>query len=265
MIKDTGNFIHDADFIVEIYDKVFWVPLNSLGKSRYINQDMCEFIKLSAYEKKKKVNTLYEAVQLFQASEFKGVFDNQNHFIGEQSWQTHKSSLEAIETNEGCCATDTNWLSFFVWDVYDETGSFCYVNKDGNGHITTYIKQDGWYYFLDMMMCRLDSVPFGCVENGDKNMLLSKEWAGSLFKCREPYDYCRFTMDRFSAKRRDIPFAFFLRHCRETTATGLLKVNNKTTFLIPAHENPEVIYVSETPEADIQIVGLPAELSGIVK
>lgn len=62
-------------------------------------------------------------------------------------WQTHKGPEEAVLSNEGCCATDTNWLAYFIGDKYEKVGSFCYGNTDGNGHITTYIKQSEYYYF----------------------------------------------------------------------------------------------------------------------
>lgn len=50
---------------------------------------------------------MYEAVQLFQISEFRGTLDNKNYMIDGIHWQTHKSPKEAVLSGEGCCATDT--------------------------------------------------------------------------------------------------------------------------------------------------------------
>lgn len=151
--NNTGNYSGSIEFETEVYPGVFWVPVNTLGKSRYTNEQMAEISQMPIEKRRTLICNLYEAVQLFQISDFKGVFDNVNYWINDVQWQIHKSPEDAILTNEGCCATDTNWLAYFIKDKYDSVGSFCYANADGNGHITTYIRYDNYYYFLDMMMC----------------------------------------------------------------------------------------------------------------
>lgn len=266
MSSNTGIYVHDADFETEVFPNVYWVPLCSLGKSRYTNDEMHEKISNLAPEQKyKKIYNIYEAIQLFHVSHFKGVFDNQNHILMQNDnvfefWQTHKNGRDAIISNEGCCATDTNWLSYLLNNKYDFIGSFCFCNQDANGHITSYIKQNDWYYFIDMMMCRIDSQSYGSVESGNKDDLLEKEWAGSLFKCKKPIDFVKFTIDRLTAKKRDVPFAFYLRDCQEASATGLKKTKGRTTFYVPQKDNPKMIYINKTPHLSVEFVDCPLDI-----
>lgn len=109
MAKDIGVYSNSIEFETEVYPGVYWVPLNTLGKSRYTNEQMKYIAQLSPEEKRQKINNLYEAVQLFQISNFQGEFDNINHWIDETTlWQTHKNPKDAVCTNKGCCASDTN-------------------------------------------------------------------------------------------------------------------------------------------------------------
>ncbi len=260
MSKDIGNYSNSIQFETEVYKGVYWVPINTLGKSRYTNDEMIEISKMPIEKKKMLIDNLYEAVQLFQISEFKGVFDNKDYWVDNIHWQTHKTQEEAILSNEGCCATDTNWLAYFIKDKYDYVGSFCYANTDGNGHITTYIKQDNEYYFLDMMMCRKDSQDYFGKESGILTELMDSEWAGFLYKCKNPIDFCYFNIDRFKAKNRDIPFCFYMRQVDCVTATGEHMDENGVKFYIPKYEIPEIIYLDDSRTGNILIADLPEKL-----
>lgn len=258
MDKNIGKYSNSIEFETEVYPGVYWVPINILGKSRYSNDEIREIAKLPIEKKKEKISNLYEAVQLFQASDFKGSLDNINHWLEDKElWQTHKNQENAVISNAGCCATDTNWLAYFIKDKYDFVGSFCYANTDGNGHITTYIRQDKYYYFLDMMMCRKDSQQYLCNEDGVLENLLSSEWAGFLYKCEEPRDFCYFNIDRFKAKNRNIPYCFYMRASDCVVATGVRWKENGVTFLVCKEENPTILYLNNEEESDILIVDLP--------
>ncbi|MBQ2916305.1 MAG: hypothetical protein IJE51_05890 [Clostridia bacterium] len=256
--KDLFNHFDSVQFETEVYPGVYWVPLNTLGKTRYTNEQVKEFVSLSAQEKKEKINNLYEAVQLFQASEFRGVYDNVDHKINSNIlWQTHKNQIEAVKSNEGCCATDTNWLAYFIQDKYDKISSFCYANEDGNGHITTCIQQNSEFYFLDMMMCRNDSQPYLSKETGILSDLLEKEWAGFLYKCKDPLDFCKFHISRCAEKNRSIPFGFYMRETNCVFATGAEITKNGITFLIPKNENPWVIYCNKDTSCKLLFTDVP--------
>ncbi|MDE7281328.1 MAG: hypothetical protein K2N36_06280 [Ruminiclostridium sp.] len=257
MSKDTGNYSNSVRFETEVYKGVYWLPINSLGASEYTNKEMTVISQMPLTDKKQHIHNLYEAVQLFQVSEFRGTFDNKDYWIDNIHWQTHKNPEEAVLSNEGCCATDTNWLSYFIKDRYDSVGSFCYANKDGNGHITTYIKNSGKYYFIDMMMCRRDSQDFLCKENGVLSELFNSEWAGFLYKCKNPVDFCLFNIERFKAKNRKVPFCFYLRESSFVTATGEHTDENGVTFYIPKKDKPVIIYANDDENCVLSFVDLP--------
>lgn len=260
MSKNTGNYSNHIQFETEVYQGVYWVPINILGKSRYSNDEMMEISKLPLEKKKERIGNLYEAVQLFQACEFQGVFDNRDYWVNDIHWQTHKSPEESILSNEGCCATDTNWLAYFIKDRYDFVGSFCYAGTDGNGHITTYIEQEGEYYFIDMMMCRKDSQEFLCRESGVLSELMDSEWSGFLYRCKTPVDFCHFNIERFQAKNRNVPFCFYLRKSNFVTATGEHTDKNGVTFYVPKKDNPVIIYSQDDKGCNVSFVDLPMEL-----
>lgn len=262
MTKDTGVYSNSVEFEVEVYPNVYWVPLNTLGKSRYTDVDMQSIKKLSPEEKKNAIHNLYEAVQLFQASDFQGTFDNINHWIDKTTlWQIHKNPKDAVNSNNGCCASDTNWLAYFLSGKYQSICSFCYANEDGNGHITSCIKQNDWFYFLDMMMCRNDSQAYLCQENGVIEDFMDSEWAGFLYKCKAPVDFCLFHISNCQRKNRPIPFCFYFRESECVFATGLSIEQDGVTFMIPKNENPVVVYTDKTSPAKLLIAELPAGLT----
>ena len=263
---NIGNYRQDADFCIPVFEGVDWVPLNTLGKTRYTNAQMKEIAVLPLPERKSRIATLYEAVQFFILSGFRGAFDNEDVFIGDTLWQKHKSPEQAAASSEGCCATDTNWLAFYLRGRYPEMGSFCYANRDGNGHITTYIRTGGFYYFIDMMMCRLDSQAFFSPESGNLRDLARSEWAGYLYRAENAVDFCRFAMDRFAAMGRDRPFCFYLRRRPDVTATGLRLSEDAAVFHVPTCDHPSILLLAKESEGggkgagSIEFVGLPEEL-----
>lgn len=262
MDKDTGNYFNDAHFRNEVYDGVYWVPINTLGKTRYTNSEILAISELPLAEKRKSISNLYEAIQLFQVSDFRGVLDNKDFWIDGVHWQTHKTPEKAVLSNEGCCATDTNWLLYFLKDRYDSTGSFCFGNADGNGHITSYIRQNDTYYFIDMMMCRKDSQTYFCKENATLLEWQGTAWEGFLYECKDPTKMCLLYIDRFKAKGRDIPFCFYMREANYVTATGEHKSDNGiTTFFAPKCDRPRLLYIDKSTEHKFEVCEFPEGLN----
>ena len=254
MCKDMGRYSNSIKFETEVYNGVYWIPINTLGASRYSNEEMVKISQMSMKKKKSAIGNLYEAVQLFQVSDFQGIFDNKDYWIDNIHWQIHKSPEQAVLSNEGCCATDTNWLSYFINDKYDLVGSFCYACRDGNGHITTYIEHNNEHYFIDMMMCRKDSQSFLCKENGVLPDLINSEWTGFLYKCKDPVDFCLFNIDRFKAKNRSIPFCFYLRKSSFASATGEHTDERGSTFYVPKNDDPKIIYSLDQGNCNVSFV-----------
>lgn len=215
MSRDIGQYSNSIQFETEVYDGVYWVPINTLGASRYSGEEMLEISKLPIEERKERIGNLYEAVQLFQLSEFRGTLDNKNYMIDGVHWQTHKSPKEAVLSGEGCCATDTK-------------------------------------------MCRKDSQAFLCKENGSLSDLMDAEWAGFLYRCKDPVRFCLFNIERFRAKNRSVPFCFYLRKSGVATATGERTDENGAVFYVPRKDDPMVLYSSGQSGCDISFVDFKA-------
>ena len=102
MNKNIGNYFYNVEFEIQVYKGVYWVPINILGKTNYTSAEILEISKLSLEDKKRKISNLYEAIQLFQISDFTGSLDNKDFMINGVHWQTHKTPEEAVLSNEGC-------------------------------------------------------------------------------------------------------------------------------------------------------------------
>ena len=194
-----SNLRADAAFDIEIFPNVFWVPANSLGHSKYTADEIKSIVLSNPFEKRQRINNLYEALQLYQASKFKGIIDNVR-IVEEDTaiiWLFHKNGFDAVRTNEGCCAADSNWLTYVLDGVYDEIGCFGFCQPDGNGHITNYIKHENWYYFLDMMMQRYDSAQNIGIENGNLNDYNKNPASGYIHRAKSFDDYIKYCLGKF--------------------------------------------------------------------
>lgn len=220
ILFDTENLRINANYEIEVFEDVYWVPVNQLGGTRYTNSMIKDMLILSPEQKQQKISTLYEAIQLYQASNFKGVVDNY-HFEG---WEFHKPGYHAVRTNEGCCASNSNWLSFLIHDKYEQMGFIQYSQKDSNGHILNYIFHNGWYYFIDMMMYRNDSLPYAGKETGTISGYKDGELiAGNFHKSRLPQSYVNYCLNKF----REAPVLFSFSSQKEVISTGIkFRVNS---------------------------------------
>ncbi len=258
MSYDIGNYLYDASFRYEVYPGVMQVPVRTLGQTRYTNEEMADIVRLPIDERRKLIGNLYEAIQLFQASGFKGRLDNHDEYVDNVHWQTHQDPEAAVASNEGCCATDTNWLSYFLKDRYDSIGSFCFGHSDQNGHITTCITHGGLHYFIDMMMCRKDSQPYFDREDVPPEKRQKPEWTGLLYACEDPVQMCRFYTHRFQAMNRLAPYCYYLRQSDRVTATGCgCDDHHIVTFYAPACDHPQLLFLDPSSPHRFSIVPLP--------
>lgn len=104
------------------------------------------------------------------------------------------------------------------------------------------------------MMCRKDSQEFLCKENGLLSDLTNSEWAGFLYRCKNPVDFCLFNIERFKAKNRDIPFCFYLRKRSFVTATGEHTGERGSTFYVPKKDDPLIIYSLNINNCNVSFV-----------
>lgn len=166
--KDLSMLRYDADFEEEVYQNSFWVPARALGESSYTNAEIAAMLHGTPQQKQEEIDTLYEAIQLYQIGNFYSSDDNINMIDGNGvSWEHHKPGFDAVRTNTGCCASSANWLSYILAGDYDEVGYIAYFTPDG-GHIFNYIKDQGFYYVVDMTHYRTDW-PETPVESGNPN------------------------------------------------------------------------------------------------
>ena len=147
---DTLNLRHDAHFETLIYKDVFWVPVNILGNSRYSNEELKELSELVSEEKRVVVNTLYEAIQFYQAGGF--VITEDNQFVRDKGieWEFHKPGFYAVQTNNICCTSSANWLSYIIEGKYEDHGFITIYKNTMNTHVLNYIKHEGFIYIIDM-------------------------------------------------------------------------------------------------------------------
>lgn len=183
---DTYNLRYDADFEVQIDKDVYWVPANALGKSKYDNSAIAQLAKKSPEEKQKQITNLYEALQLFQISDFKASRDNVRIAENGVNWEHHKPGYHAVRTNEGCCASNSSWLNYILKNDYDELGFVSYSYSNGNGHVFNYIKKDGFYYVIDLTRYETESGNSMVVETGDRENF---DFSGCIIKVKSLSDY----------------------------------------------------------------------------
>ena len=204
---DTQNLRLNASFEVAVSDGVWWVPVSSLGGSHYTNSTVAASAEASPEQKQSDFSTLYEALQLFQITNFCTGDDNIRIAEDGIDWEHHKPGYDAVRTNTGCCATDSNWLNYILRGDYEEVGFLAYSQADGSGHILNYIKHEGFYYFIDLTHYRTDFLESSAVETGSLTDYRRSDFiAGNLHKAESPEAYIRYCVDSFN----NPPSLFFL-------------------------------------------------------
>ena len=196
--KDLMTLRYDADYVVEVYPDVYWVPARSLGDSRYSNAEIFQMLQASPEDKQAAVSTLYEALQLYQVGGFASADDNIRMRENGIDWEHHKPGYYAVLTNCGCCATDSNWLHYILDGDYDEIGYIATSQRDGSGHVFNYILQDGWYYMIDLTHYRTDWIATA-VEDGKMDSYHSSDFVlGNIHKTKSPEAYADYIQATFN-------------------------------------------------------------------
>ena len=203
---DLQTLRHDADYSVQVADGVYWVPAASLGSSSYTNAQIQQLLTEAPEAKQQKIDSLYEALQLYQVGAFSASNDNIRIYENGINWEHHKPGYHAVRTNTGCCAADSNWLRYILDGDYDEIGYLATSQRDGSGHIFNYIKQDGWYYFVDLTHYRTDWVETA-VESGNLDDYYRVDFVlGNIHKVQNVQDYVAYIQNTFN----DPPGLMFL-------------------------------------------------------
>ena len=229
-LYDTVNLRYGADYEREVAEDVWWVPVVSLGKSGYTNADIAAMVTEKPEAKQKAVSTLYEALQLFQISNFSEADDNVRIMENRLDWEHHKPGYDAVRTNEGCCASDSNWLNYILKGDYEQVGFLAYSQQDGSGHIINYIYHDGFYYFIDLTHYRTDFLDSSAPETGDMGDYRNSDFvSGNLHKARTPEAYVQYCVDSFN----DPPARFFLYQAEDCLPICSGMKDGKMTIFYP--------------------------------
>lgn len=228
---DTHNLRSEADFEVEVAQGVWWVPAISLGSTDYSNYEIAAMVNESPETKQASLNTLYEALQLFQVGNFSEGNDNVRIIENDIDWEHHKPGYHAVRTNTGCCASDTSWLNYILRDDYEEVGTIAYSNADGSGHIFNYIFHEGFYYFIDLTHYRTDFQDGAAVETGFMSSYYNSDFiAGAIHKTADPEAYIQY----FLSVASNGPALFFLSPDDECPpATGIHGDDGVITIVRP--------------------------------
>ncbi len=241
--RDLLTLRHEADFSVEVFQNVFWVPTNILGKSAYSNADIFAMLGESPETKQSQINTLYEALQLYQVGNFAASDDNVRINENGIAWEHHKPGYNAVFTNNGCCATSANWLNYILKDNYEEVGFVATSQRDGNGHIYNYIKEGGWYYFIDLTHYRTDWVATA-VESGNLDDYYSSDFVlGNFHKAKSVQDFVNYVQSTFS----DPPGLMFQYTAENCLAIDSLRDGEKINIVYEAAPNVRLNVIFDDP------------------
>jgi len=237
--KDLLTLRHDAGFDAEVFPGVHWVPARVLGESRYTNAEVFAMLQAEPQEKREAVSTLYEALQLYQIGNFYASDDNIRIEENGVNWEHHKPGYDAVRTNTGCCATDSNWLRYILDGDYDEVGYIATSQRDGSGHIYNYILHGGMYYFIDLTHYRTDWVATA-VESGSMDDYNSSDRVlGNIHCARSVDDFVRYVQEAFG----DPPGMMF-----KYTAENCLAIDSRT------ENNGVVIIYEDAPGVNIEVI-----------
>lgn len=241
--RDLVTLRYDANYEVEVSEGIYWVPAVSLGKSDYTNAQVQAMLMRSPQEKQASINTLYEALQLYQIGAFGEANDNIRIYERGINWEHHKPGYHAVRTNKGCCATDSNWLRYILDGDYDEVGFIAYSMRDGNGHVFNYILQDGWYYIIDMTHYRID-FRATAVETG----LLSDYYhsdivLGNIHKTKDLQHFVDYVQNAFN----DPPGLMFCYTAENCLALDALRNNGAVTIVYETADDVSVKNIFDDP------------------
>ncbi|MBE6759770.1 MAG: hypothetical protein E7554_06740 [Ruminococcaceae bacterium] len=247
--RDLFTLRYDAEYQVEAAPGVYWVPVRDLGSSDYTNAQICSMLGQSPEQKQEQIDTLYEAMQLYQIGNFFSSDDNIR--IGENgmNWEHHKPGFDAVRTNNGCCATSANWLNYILRDDYDEVGFVATSQRDGNGHIFNYIRQDGWYYIIDMTHYRTDWIATA-VESGDMDDYYNSDFiAGNIHKVRDIQDYVNYVQAEYG----DPPGLMFMYTASDCMAMDSLREQHGVTIVYEDAKDIDLITIFDDPADNLTV------------
>ena len=255
--KDLSLLRHNAEYDIEVFSGVYWVPAASLGESRYTNGEIAAMLDDSPEEKQTKIGTLYEALQLYQIGDFRSADDNVRISENGINWEYHTPGRNAVINNCGCCATDSAWLRYLLDGDYDEIGYITTSQRDGSGHVYNYIKNGEWYYIIDLTHYRNDWIAT-IEENGDMDAYSrSDRVLGNIHRTKDLASFVNYVQDAFT----DPPGLMFRLTCEDVTPLDGVHTQDGVIIYRPESYKPYVtcIFDDETDNLTYAYAPNPAK------
>lgn len=250
MDKDIGNLRSLSNYKIKIVEDVYWVPVNVLGKSRYTNEEMKIMSQESPEYKRNSILYLYEAIQLFQSSEFEVVEDNKIVQNGKYQWEYHKPGYYSVLSNKGCCSACATWLKYILDGKYEEIGNIWIGSSDGTGHVINYIKDKNKYYFIDLYAMTKRFSKFVPHESGNKlDLRKNKLVTGIFIETDTVENFIRYFLTFSRMKKKE--YVFIRDENDPCFAVACNYDRFQTIFYIP--DNVQCVQV-ETPKKNSRII-----------
>lgn len=157
---DVQGLRVNADFKVDLsewWDNVeegtYWVPAVVLGTPDNTKEELLA-LKGKPEEAKREINCLFEALAFIHLIEPGEIHNAVTMGPDGIRWEFPKPAEPAIRDSNMNCASAANIIQYLLEDDYDEVGfvwrhSAWDAAEVVGGHCTSYIKQNGEYYFFD--------------------------------------------------------------------------------------------------------------------
>ena len=141
---------HDYDPVIDFYQ----IP-KGLGSPQYTVDEIKQMIadNLTLDEVAEKISTVADLVQYLHQKEYGKIHvkDGDLSFNwGKYNWHVNRSAQVVYENNEGNCGGGSNLVNYILRGDYDEQG-FVQQAANTGGHIYNYFKDNGVYYFMDLI------------------------------------------------------------------------------------------------------------------
>lgn len=241
---DTVNLKHDADFETYISTGLFWVPVNQLGYSRFMNFEIKEMKNYSPELIREKSLNCYEAIQLFQASKFLECNDILKIKYNNTIWQYHKPGYHAVISNKGCCASSSAWFNYIISNHYPVRGYLHYVRPDGSGHIMNFVFSNHNYYIFDLSTMTDSNVRYVPKENGNiREYINAKYFTGVCYKTA----HLKFFVKYHSRiqKYKNYEFAYMKINGYDAVPPSCCEINNSKIFIISSVDKELLLIPSQ--------------------
>lgn len=234
-LKDTINLREDACFSTQIYPGVYWVPVNTLGKSQLTNEEIKKLISASPEIKRNRIQTLYELIQFIQIGGFEVVDDNMYEWHDGLMWEKHVTGYEAAKANKGCCASIANFGNYILKGKYDEVGLIGISSLSGNGHIVNYIIHKNHLFVIDLFTMTNKFVHEICVETGFKRDYVKTAIPTSILMMVDGFENFAKFFSKFMYLRSE-EYLFFRHSGLDCPSVAVKNYGEKKIIILPKNE-----------------------------